>query len=175
MRRLYKVDSRESRVVATARSSVHDTEAVFSGLSGTIEADPDGELTEPDAVTLAIAVDMTTGDAGDFLRTRKLRGDIDVERYPEARFSLARVATFERGERGAFEASGEGTLAWRDREVTLAPTGRGTLDEEHIAATATFSFDMRELGVKPPKFLMLKVEPEVEVTVTLVAYPDVPT
>jgi polyisoprenoid-binding protein YceI len=165
---VYSVDGDESRVVAVAKSSVHDTRATMGRVSGTIEADLDA-LGEAGGVSLEVAVDLTGSDAGDFLRTRKLRGDIDVKRYPEARFSLARVVEISREPDGRFEATGEGVIAWRDREVTIQPSGSGTLGEDEIRAQARFALDIRDFGVQPPKFLMLKVEPVVEVEVTLVA------
>ena len=167
-RRVYNVDSDRCRVVARARSSVHDTAAILGRVTGTIEADLDA-LAEDGGVRVTIAVDLTTAEAGDFLRTRKLRGDLDTRRYPEARFSLTRVVELDRDAGGRFEATGEGVLAWRDRELVIQARGSGAIDPTRIEAKATFSLDIRDAGVEPPKFLMLKVEPEVAVEVKLVA------
>jgi polyisoprenoid-binding protein YceI len=167
-KRVYTIDSAASRVVATARSSVHDTEATLGPLTGTIEADL-AALDQPGQVTLEIAVDLTAADGGDFLRTRKLRGEIDVRRYPEARFTLSRVVAMDRDPDGAFRATGAGVIAWRGRELEIRPEGSGALTEDGIDAAATFTLDIREFGVEPPKFLMLKVEPEVAVSVRIVA------
>jgi polyisoprenoid-binding protein YceI len=167
-KRVYTIESAASRVAATARSSVHDIEATLGPLAGEIEADPDA-LDQSGSVTLDLTVDLTTADGGDFLRTRKLRGDLDVRRYPEARFSLSRVVAIERDSDGAFRATGEGVLAWRGRELAIRPEGRGTITDHGIDASATFTLDIRDFGVEPPKFLMLKVEPEVAVSVKLVA------
>lgn len=165
---IYTVDSDASRVVATATSSVHDTSATLGPMSGTIEADVDA-LGEEGKVSLSIEVDLTTADAGDFLRTRKLRGDIDARRYPRATFAITRVVDLTREDDGRFQATGEGILSWRDRELEIRPSGSGRIDARRVEATATFSLDIRDFGVEPPKFLMLKVDPVVSVEVSLVA------
>ena len=164
----YTVEGASSRVRVVARSSIHDIEAALGPITGTIEADLD-DLADHGAVALSLEVDLTEADGGDPLRTRKLRGDIDVRRYPRASFSLSRVVSIARDDAGAFEAQGAGVLSWRDQQLEIEPSGRGTLTADHLAAVATFRLDIREFGVKPPKFLMLKVEPEVLVEVTLVA------
>ncbi len=50
--------------------------------------------------------------------------------------------------------------------------GKGSIDDSGVDATGTFSLDIRDLGMKPPKFLMFRVEPEVTVEVTLRAVPS---
>ncbi|HET6612341.1 MAG TPA: YceI family protein [Kofleriaceae bacterium] len=155
------------KVVVRATSSLHDTVTTWARVAGEIRADPD-RLADPGGAAVTVAVDMTDLSAGDFLRNRKLKKDLDVAAHPEATFRLARVVEVTRDERtGAFEARAEGTLAWRGREVTLEVTGTGTIDDRHVDAQAAFSLDVTTLGVKPPRFLMLKVAEVVAVTVEI--------
>lgn len=162
---VYRIDGATSEVVVEARSSIHDTRTRWSGVAGTIEADP-GDLA---AASAALTVDMTRHDAGDFLRNRKLRKDLQVDRYPTARFRLVRLRDVNRRADGSFAATADGAIAWHDREVEVSAAGEGTVTADRIAATARFELDVRAFGVEPPRFLMFKVEEIVAVTVTLLA------
>ena len=83
----YKIDSQSSKLVVTARSSVHNTDTSWQGITGTIEA----SLDNLEATTASIEVDMTTADAGDWLKNRKLRKDMDFAKHPKASFKLTTV------------------------------------------------------------------------------------
>ena len=161
----YTVDASRSAVVVRARSTIHDTTTRWNRVSGQVTADPDqlaGGATEA-----RLTVDMTAFDAGDWLRNRKLRKDMDVERHPTATFELAGLRDVVRHDDGSFTATASGSLRWRDREVPVTASGRGTVEPGGIDATASFELDVRDLGVEPPRFLMLKVEAVVAVEVTL--------
>ena len=67
-----------------SRSSVHDTTTVWDKVSGNIDADPDAIETAKATFT----VDMTSFDAGDWLKNRKLRKDFDMDAHPTATFTL---------------------------------------------------------------------------------------
>jgi polyisoprenoid-binding protein YceI len=161
----YVIEPGRSTVVVRAKSSIHDTDSVWPKLAGTVDADA-GTLAASGA-TARLTVDMTDFDAGDFLKNRKLRKDLDVKSHPQATFELARlVDVVELGD-AKFEAVAEGTLRWRGRDVAVRARGSGTVTDAAIDANATFELDVRELGVKPPRFLMFKVEDIVDVAVTL--------
>jgi len=147
-----------------ARSSVHDTTTVWNKLTGEIVADPDTLST--DGATASFEVDMTSFDAGDFLKNRKLRKDFDLAGHPTARFTLRAVRDVAR-DGSTFTATAEGTLDWRGKQVVLALDGRGTLDSMAVSAAATFELDIRALGLSAPRFLMFKVEDQVTVAVSL--------
>ena len=164
---VYRIDGAASGVVVEARSSIHDSRTTWSGVAGTIEADP-ADLV---GATAAITIDMTRHDAGDFLRNRKLRKDLHVDRYPSARFRLVRLRDVSRRGGDAFSAAADGVIEWHDRQVEVSAAGEGTVTSDRIAATARFEIDVRALGVEPPRFLMFKVEEVVAVTVTLLARP----
>jgi polyisoprenoid-binding protein YceI len=165
----YVIDSAASRVVVKARSSIHDSETRWTGVSGTIDADA-ADLAGG-AARAEVLVDMTRHDAGDFLRNRKLRKDLEVERFPQARFRLERLRDIaERdGAGGRFGAGAEGTIAWHGREVAVSAAGEGTFTGDELRASARFDLDVRAFGVQPPRFLVFKVEDVVSVEVSLVA------
>ncbi len=150
------------KLTVKARSTVHDTTTVWDKVTGDVEASPDAI----EAATATFTVDMTKFDAGDFLKNRKLRKDFDMDAHPTATFTLKSVSNVVRdGQK--FTAKAEGTLRWRGKDVVLALSGQGTLDDKHVEANATFELDIRKLGMSAPRFLMFKMEDEVTVEVTL--------
>jgi polyisoprenoid-binding protein YceI len=157
----YRIE--RGRVVVMARSSIHDTRTVWSALGGSAEADP-AELTA--SARLEVEVDMTSFDAGDFLKNRKLRKDLELERHPTARFTLTGLEAVAAAADG-FTATARGTLAWRGRSLELAAAGRGRIDRAGFTATARFELDVTRLGVTPPRFFVFKVEDVVAVEIEL--------
>jgi polyisoprenoid-binding protein YceI len=153
-----------SKLVVQAKSRIHDTSTVWSKIEGDVDANPETLATAGARATFK--VDMTTFDAGDFLRNRKLRKDFEMDAHPIATFELTGVRDVVRTG-SEFTATGDGNLRWRGREVTLAIAGKGTLDARGLAATGRFVLDIRRLGLSAPRFLMFKMEDEVEVEVTL--------
>lgn len=153
------------RVVVTARSSVHDTRTVFGKVGGTIHVDPAHPAKESAA---ELSVDMRAFDAGDRLKNWKLGSDLKPDLYPTATFRLTRLEDV-RHVGGNFEATAIGVLAWRTRQVEVQARGQATLGERALEASCRFELNVRDLGIEPPKILMLKVEEVVGVEVTLSA------
>lgn len=147
-----------------ARSRIHDTTTVWNRITGDVEADPDTLATAGAAATFR--VDMTSFDAGDWLKNRKLRKDFDLEGHPTATFELRTLRDVQR-DGPTFTATAEGVLRWRGREVALTLAGKGKLDGAGLEATATFDLDIRKLGLSAPRFLMIKMEDEVAIEVTV--------
>jgi polyisoprenoid-binding protein YceI len=152
------------KLTVTARSKIHDTKTVWDKITGTVEADPDTLATA--GAKAVFTVDMTSFDAGDWLKNRKLRGDFEMEKHPVATFELAALRDVTRnGE--TFTATAEGVLKWRGKEVVVEMKGQGKLDGVSVQASATFDLDIRRLGLSAPRFLMIKMEDEVAVEVTV--------
>jgi polyisoprenoid-binding protein YceI len=150
------------KLTVKARSTVHDTTTVWDRITGDVDASPDAI----EAAKATFSVDMTRFDAGDFLKNHKLRKDFDMDAHPTATFTLGSVSSVVRdGQK--FTAKAEGTLRWRGKDVVLALTGQGTLDDKHVEARATFELDIRKLGLSAPRFFMFKMEDEVTIEVTL--------
>lgn len=160
----YRVDHTASQLVVRARSSLHDTTTTWSQITGDVEADP--ETLEQAGASATFTVDMTEFDAGDWLKNRKLRKDYQLEQHPRATFTLSDLGDITRAD-DQFTATARGTLDWRGRQVQLSVTGRGTMTASAIEVSARFDLDIRDLGLKAPKFFIFKVEDEVTVTVTL--------
>lgn len=160
----YRVE-RGSKISVRARSSVHDTDTVWDRVAGTIEV----EAGAVEGASGAVTVDMTRFDAGDFLRNRKLKKDLTPSAHPEARFAIDSVEGVTPRDNGEFTATVTGTMTWRGRSVVIRADGVGSIDGSSLRATGSFDLDVTKLGITPPRFLMLKVEDVVSVTVTLVA------
>jgi hypothetical protein len=163
----YTIVPGRTRIEVTARSSVHDTTTVWTVMTGTIEVDPQ----DPGAgATAVLTVDMREFDAGDRLKNWKVRGDLEPDKYPEAVFTLRdlREVRAAAGD-GRWQAQAPGTIRWRGREAAITAVGAATLGPSAVSAECSFDLDVRTVGVKPPKILMLKVEEIVTVKVRLEA------
>ena len=150
------------KLTVKARSTVHDTTTVWDKITGDVDASADAI----EQAKATFSVDMTTFDAGDFLKNRKLRKDFDMDGNPTATFTLQRVSDVVR-DGNKFTAKAEGTLRWRGKDVPLVLTGQGSLDDKTVEARATFELDIRKLGLSAPRFFMFKMEDEVTVDVSL--------
>ena len=162
----YVVDSAKSEVVVRARSTIHNTTTTWRHLSGTVEATL---ATLQRDTSATIEVDMQRFDAGDWLRNRKLKKDLNVARHSRAVFSLSELRDVETESEELFRATAHGTVHWHGRTVPVLISGRGRIGDDTIEATGRFELNVREFGIAPPKFLMFKVEDEVVVEVKLCA------
>jgi polyisoprenoid-binding protein YceI len=149
----YRIDSQSSKLVVTARSSVHDTDTSWQGITGTIEAD----LDHLEATKATIEVDMTTADAGDWLKNRKLRKDMDFDKHPRASVEVERLSEVKR-DGDEVSATLHGILSWRGKSIAIEARGSGTLSESELRASGSFELDVTKLGITPPKVLMIKIE-----------------
>lgn len=150
------------KLTVKARSSVHDTTTTWDKVSGDIDADPDAI----EAAKATFSVDMTSFDAGDWLKNRKLRKDFEMDSHPRATFQLDRVSDVVR-DGNKFTAKAHGTLRWRGKEVVLELAGQGSLDRDRLDARASFQLDIKRLGLSAPKFFVFKMEDEVTVEVSV--------
>jgi hypothetical protein len=150
-------------VKAVARSPVHDTVTRWPKVSGSVVVDP----ADPgEGAALELAVDMTAFDAGDFLRNRKLRKDLELARHPEARFVLSALEDV-RDAGGSLRARARGQLRWRGTAIEIIADGAGRFVADGFSATAGFDLDVTRLGVVPPGLFGLRVADVVAVEVSI--------
>ncbi len=162
----YRIES--GKLTVQARSKLHDTTTVWDKVTGDVDAD----ATAIEAAHATFTVDMTSFDAGDWLKNRKLKKDFDMDAHPRATFELRSVKDVVR-DGAKFTATAEGVLRWRGKEVVLSLAGRGTLDDVRVEASATFELDIKKLGLSAPRFLMIKMEDEVSIEVSVTGKPGV--
>jgi polyisoprenoid-binding protein YceI len=164
----FRIVPDRSRVWIDARSSVHPIQSSTTGLEGEVdlEVGDDGRVRfgSPPAGHLSLAVSRLS--SGNRLEDRELQKRIDARRYPTISGVLHEVQAI--GDDGRFQVSGDVTFRGVTRryqsEMTLAPTGGDT-----VTLAGKSRFDVRDFGLEPPRILMLRVEPEVDVRVEIVA------
>ncbi len=164
----YRIVPERSQVWIEARSSLHPIHSRTDGLQGYVDIAmaPNGEvdLTSPPAAKLSLPASRLS--SGNPLQDRELFKRIDVRRYPTIEGELEGVEIS--GGDGSYEVSGDVTFRgvrrrYRDQMEIHA------LDNETIQLAGSSRFDIRDFGMDPPKVLMLKVQPEVDVKVEIIA------
>ena len=158
----YRVES--GTLTVKARSKIHDTTTVWTKITGTVEADAETLATK--GATAVFTVDMTSFDAGDWLKNRKLKSDFEMDKHPKATFELRALRDVVR-EGKAFTATAEGALTWLGKEVLVELKGQGQLDDTTVQASATFELDIKRLGLVAPRILMIKVDDVVSIEVSV--------
>lgn len=111
-----------------------------------------------------VEVPVSSLRSGNPLEDAELQRRVDARRFPtivgEVRNAIAL-------EPGRFRVEGDLTF----HGVTRAVTGELhlELDGDRLRIDGEQVFDVREFGIKPPRILMLRVEPDVRVHILLVA------
>jgi hypothetical protein len=149
----------------TARTPVDDTRVRFGKLDGTIQVDPDA----PASARADLTLDLRIADAGDRARTWRLHTDLEVERFPTATFTLARVQEVHEVTAGQLTGTVLGQLAWAEHRPLVTVRGSASLDRRGLEVRGRFDLDLRELGIAPPRFLMFRVDDFVRAQVVFFA------
>jgi polyisoprenoid-binding protein YceI len=164
----YRIDPARSRVVIDARSSLHPIHTETTGLEGWLELDLQGggrvNPTVPPRAHLELPVDQLR--SGNPLEDREMRRRIDARRFPTISGELTSMRETDKD--GRYLVRGEVTFKGVTRpsedEVTISADGGATIELRGSSV-----FDIRDFGMEPPRILMLRVAPEVSVTVEIVA------
>ena len=161
----YAVSAADSTLDFAAASTLHAVHGSASSLSGYMDADVSGASIAVDPPPrMHIEVPVEHLRSGNPLQDRELWKLIDSRRFPTIAADLRRL---EPDGSGAYAASGDITLAGRQRRyegmLTVERSG------ERLRVTGNLVLDIRDFGLKPPRLLMMKVEPCVNVRLQLVA------
>jgi polyisoprenoid-binding protein YceI len=167
----YSIVPDRSQVWIEARSNVHPIHSNTSGLEGYVDLDlaPSGTV-DPAGTSvgsLSLAVDRLK--SGNRMEDRELQKRIEARKFPRIEGHLEQIAP--NGSEASYRVSGEVTFRgvsrrYEDR-MSITPVEDGT-----IRLTGESSFDIRDFGMQPPKVLLLKVEPRVQVRVDIYAVRD---
>jgi polyisoprenoid-binding protein YceI len=167
----YTIVPERSQVWIDARSNVHPIHSATSGLEGHVELELGAEGTiDPSSVPsgrLSLAVDRLK--SGNRLEDRELQKRIDSQKFPRIEGVLGQMV--QDGSDGSYRVRGDVIFRGVTRPHEDLMTIR-QLDARTISLTGSSRFDIRDFGMQPPKVLMLKVEPEVDVKVEIVAVKD---
>jgi polyisoprenoid-binding protein YceI len=164
----YRIDPARSRVAIDATSSLHPIHSETDGLEGWIELDVDGGGRIDPALAprahLELPVDKLR--SGNAMEDRELRRRVDARRFPTISGDLTTMEALDAD--GHYRVRGDVTFKGVTRpsedDMTVAHDGDGML-----RLRGSSVFDIRHFGMDPPRILMLKVAPEVKVTVDIVA------
>jgi YceI-like protein len=161
-------------LTATARSTLHPVRAV-SPLSGWVEATlTDGELRPGTPVTARLELPLSTLRVDNALLGREVDRRLEAKRHPLVIAEVDRVtAEFD-------DTTGAGTGHYQvDGQLTLHGVRqplRGTARLRvgpggELAVAGRTRLDIRDFGLRPPSMFGLRVQPEVDVELRIVAEP----
>jgi hypothetical protein len=164
----YRIVPEDSTVWIDARSNVHPIHSETNGLEGYVELQmaPDGGLDPDVAPSGKLRLPVSRLQSGNRMEDRELQKRIDARRYPTIEGDLNEmVAT---GDGGTYRVSGDvtfrGVVRHYEDQMTVS-----AVDGRTIRLAGASRFDIREFGMEPPRVLILRVEPEVDVRVEILA------
>lgn len=159
----YRIIPERSTLTAEARSSLHPIKVETSGLQGHLDAQvSDGrvELSLP----AHLEFEAERLKSGNPLLDGELVRRLEVRKFPQV---VGEARAIQPATDGRFSVRGDlsmhGVTRTLDGEVRVRTNG------ETLEVEVEKVIDMRDFDLTPPKILMLRVYPEVSVTVHLVA------
>jgi polyisoprenoid-binding protein YceI len=157
-----------SRVWIDARSNVHPIHSETDGLEGFVELDldDDGQVSFDAAPTAKLSLNVSRLSSGNRLEDRELQKRIDARRYPTIDGVLETIEAD--GSSGRYQVAGEVTFRGVSHRYQDTMTIEAS-DPTTITLAGSSSFNIKDFGMEPPRVLMLRVEPEVNVRVEIVA------
>src|SRR5882724_7709455 len=161
-------------LTATARSTLHPVRAV-SPLSGWVEATvTDGELRADAPVTARLELPLAALRVDNALLGREVDRRLEAKRHPlviaEIDLVTAEVDAATGTGTGRYRVDGQLTLHGVRQPLSGTARLRVGPDGE-LAVAGRTRLDIREFGLRPPSMLGLRVQPEVEVELRIIATP----
>lgn len=164
----YRIVPERSHVWIQARSSVHPIHSSTDGLEGYVEVEfgPEGGVDLAVAPMAKLSLPVSRLSSGNRMEDRELQKRIDARRYPAIEGVLDQMEPS--GEEGSYGVSGDITFRGVCRRYQDQMTVHA-VDGQTIQLAGKSRFDIRDFGMEPPRILMLKVDPEVDVRVEILA------
>jgi polyisoprenoid-binding protein YceI len=164
----YCIAPDRSFVWISGRSNVHPLHTTTDGLEGYVDISFSSEgsvdVTAPVTGNLSLAVDNLS--SGNRLEDRELQRRVDARRFPTIEGVLRKIVQSDVN--GSYRVSGDitfrGVSCFHEDMMSIR-----SVDEETIQLGGTSSFDIREFGLEPPRMLLLKMDPEVEIRIEILA------
>jgi polyisoprenoid-binding protein YceI len=165
-RRRFTVDTERSSVAIEARSSVHPIRGETNGVEGTIEVTVDGDevvLSPPPEARIELPVGRLS--SGNRIYDNEMQRRIEARRFPTI---VGELGTVTPGEgRGSFHVAG--ALHFHGQASQVEADVTAEVGPRRLVADWEQVIDIRDFGVDPPRILLLRVYPEVTVTVHIEA------
>ncbi len=158
-----------SHVWIDARSNVHPIHSDTDGVEGYVDLElgPDGAVdlsTSSPSGRISLAVERLK--SGNRMEDRELQRRIEGRRYPLIEGALTAI-TLDTSD-GSYRVGGDISFRGVSRHHEDLMQIR-QVDEGTVLLTGSSRFDIRQFGMQPPRVLLLRVEPEVEVRVEIYA------
>lgn len=163
----YRIVPDRSTVSIEARSSLHPIHSSTGGLEGFVDVElgVDGRVDPDTRPEAELSLPVRRLSSGNSVEDREMHRRIDARRYPTIQGVLGRMV---REDDDAYRVSGEVTFRGVARPHEDRMTVR-RVDDDTIRLAGASRFDIREFGMEPPRVLMLRVHPEVDVAVDIIA------
>jgi len=164
----YAIDSDETTIRIEARSNLHPINSDNTGIEGYFEGEigADGMLDRSSRVLANLVLPIAKLSSGNGLYDREMMRRVDARRYPTITAVLRKMSPGRT--KGSYVAEGDITFRGVTRtvsdEVTLSTPEVGT-----IVFEGTHVFNLPDFDLQPPKIMMLRVYPDVTISVHIVA------
>jgi hypothetical protein len=160
-----RIDPERSTVVIEASSSLHPIHSKASGLEGWVDV-------EAQQTHLELPVDRLR--SGNPLEERELKRRIDARRFPTIDGDLAALEADGDGDGdgGGDRYRARGDVTFRGVRRTYEGEVVVTTEGDGVRITGRSTFDVRDFGMQPPKILLVRVHPDVTVSIDVVAAPE---
>jgi len=163
----YRIVPSRSRIEAEARSSVHPIHVETEGLEGYFEAEVSGDRIDASVTPSGrVELDAERLKTGNGLYDRELERRLEMRKFPRIRGEVRGMREVDSGRR--YLVRGDLTFHGVTHAVE-GEVGLRSLDERTVEIEGHQVIDMRNFGLEPPRFLMLKVYPEIQVRGRVVA------
>ena len=164
----FEVVPAESRLWVRAHSSIHTIECISKGIEGFIEAEmkEDGRFDTAGDSSAQIEVPIQSLTTGNLIYDREIYRSVGARLNPLVTGEL--VFLSEAADAASYEITGELTF----RGLTRTYTDHMTLDcrtPGRIQLEGECRIDLTDFSFEPPRFMMLRVHPEIDVRMLLVA------
>lgn len=159
---VFDVDPIASRMVFKATSNVHPIEGEGRGIHGVIEVSLDEgqpDLSRP--VVGAVALEVGDLVTGNIAYDTEIRRRLDWRANPTIEGAVTSVEEID----GRYLVTGELSFHGVKRQLTVDMSV--TVEDGLLEASWRQAVDIRDFGLRPPRVLMLRVDPEVEVNVEI--------
>jgi polyisoprenoid-binding protein YceI len=163
----YRLVAERSKIWADARSSLHPISLETTGLEGLLEMTiVDGHLDTSAPVSGSVELDASLLKTGNGLYDRELERKLEMRKYPRVRGRVISVKALDSGT--SYRVQGELSLRGQTSQVQGDVRMR-IIDATTVEFQGEQTIDIRNFGLEPPKFLMLKVYPDVKLRGLVIA------
>ena len=163
----FDVNTAQTTVQVGLRVNLHPSHINANALTGFIECELDDQgkprLDQPYRAELTLPVDAIK--SGNGIQDREMRRRFDISRYPTITAVVTQGEALD-GE-GRYRATARLTLHGVTKDITgdvkLTASGKTlTIDGQQV-------INVKDFGIDPPRLIILKVEPDVDLRIHIVA------